>query len=34
MASFQDKLESKRWWGGSGISWTTSICKLYAPRCR
>jgi len=23
---------SKRWWGGSGISWT--ICKSYAPRSR
>ena len=23
---------SKRWWGGSGISWT--ICKSFAPRCR
>ena len=25
-------LESKRWWGGSGISWT--ICKSFAPRSR
>jgi len=23
---------SKRWWGGSGISWT--ICKSFAPRSR
>jgi len=23
---------SKRWWGGSGISWT--ICKSFAPGCR
>jgi len=23
---------SKRWWSGSGISWT--ICKLFAPRSR
>ena len=23
---------SKRWWGGSGISWT--ICKSFAPRDR
>jgi len=23
---------SKRWWGGSGISWT--ICKSYAPCSR
>jgi len=23
---------SKRWWGGSGISWT--ICKPFAPSCR
>jgi len=22
---------SKRWWGGTGISWTT--CKSFAPRC-
>jgi len=23
---------SKRWWGGSGITWT--ICKSFAPCCR
>jgi len=23
---------SKRWWGGSGISWT--MCKSFAPRSR
>jgi len=23
---------NRRWWGGSGISWT--ICKSFSPQCR